>query len=394
MYEEDVLEIIEPDNEDMMMMESDQESDQESKEFIENSKMKFIKHTNPIFCISAHPILSNLCATGGGDDLGYIWNTTTNGNPLIKLEGHHDSISFIQFNFNGIYLATASVDGLIKIWYCKDHQTFHDWNFLLDLEGSEEVTWISWHPRGNVIVAGFADGLSTMWTIPTGDTIQVFSGFSALPTCGQFTPDGKTLVIGSEDSRLIIFDPPTAQPIHKLNLREGKYKFSDQNAGISSIAINQSSTLCAIGGLDNGQVRIMNLRTGTILFALDGYHEPGVTVQTAFYEPINQIQGLPLIISVGTDGKIFIFDGSSFKLRTLMQHSGPITTLVVHTKQARLTTGSVDKTLVTWDLRTGNELVGHFGHTDMIHHATLSCDERHLISGSEDGTACVFELPQ
>lgn len=69
-----------------------------------------------------------------------------------------------------------------------------------------------------------------------------------------------------------------------------------------------------------------------------------------------------------------------------------VSSLALHPPQTHLvTTSSVDRTLKTWDLRTGNLLKTHTGHDDTIHTVAVSSDGRTLISGSDDGTARVFE---
>ncbi|KAH9812126.1 WD40-repeat-containing domain protein [Melampsora americana] len=411
--EEDVAEIIELNQNENKSMnyESDEEmeidenlnqkqqeieiesNEIESESIPENFIGRFINHTSPIFHIATHPKLSNITASGGGDDLGYIWDSE-NGNLIETLNGHLESVSILKFSENGQFLASASVDGNIKIWKSLDLVNFNRWSFLIDLEGSEEVTWISWHPKGSVLLAGFADGLSTMWSIPSGETMQVFNGHNSMATCGQFTPDGKTIAVASEESRLIIFDPTTGSAIQRISLRETKHRFrtSDGSYGINSLAINPASTLCVLGGISNGGVRIVNIRTGLIIAALDNHHDASATIEVAWYEPKKLGDGVPLIISTGTDGRICLYDAVTYRLRASMKHPEAITTMVLHPETGRLTTGSIDKTLISWDLRTGNEVQRHLGHHDMIHHVDLSCDEKRLISGSEDGTACVFQV--
>lgn len=127
----------------------------------------------------------------------------------------------------------------------------------------------------------------------------------------------------SEESKLIVSDPQTGQPIHKVSLREGKHRFrtSDASFGIGSLAIFQSNTLCVVGGVSNGGVRVVNLRSGLIIAALDNHHDPSATVEVAVYEPSSTVTGgVALIISTGTDGRICLYDAVSYKLRASMQH--------------------------------------------------------------------------
>merc|ERR1719223_2173108 len=61
---------------------------------------------NSVYCTSINPTNPQMVATGGGDDIGFLWNIQT-GEKYCSLEGHSDSIADIQFNHDGKLLATA-----------------------------------------------------------------------------------------------------------------------------------------------------------------------------------------------------------------------------------------------------------------------------------------------
>jgi len=101
--------------------------------------------------------------------------------PCETLEGHTDSVIDIKFNHNGELLASGGMDGsplilipfqrrtlgLVKIWS-------KEGVLLKTLEGpTEALTWICWHPRGDVILAGSADFSSWMWNAQSGVCMQV-----------------------------------------------------------------------------------------------------------------------------------------------------------------------------------------------------------------------------
>jgi WD40 repeat protein len=66
---------------------------------------------------------------------------------------------------------------------------------------------------------------------------------------------------------------------------------------------------------------------------------------------------------------------------------------VAITNDGRLAlSGSHERTLKLWNLRTG-ELVRSFaGHTDLVHAVALAPDDRHALSGSSDRTLRLWEL--
>ncbi|KAH9460038.1 hypothetical protein MJO28_004297 [Puccinia striiformis f. sp. tritici] len=395
--EEDIDEVIEFQEGEVLMEDDENGTDEEMGEPNEQSEppfdssiTRFTKHEEPVFCLATHPLNPEICASGGADDLGYIWNTS-NGQEILKLEGHKDSLSVIEFSRDGQFLATGGVDATIKIWKNLDPKLFSEWEFLMDLEASEEVTWLTWHPKLTVLLAGFSDGQIYMWQIPSG-SMRVFAGHDSMTTCGNFTPDGQKILSATDSGMLFIWDPKTGTTHNKINLNEGKFalrRVQQERSGINSLVINQACTICVLGGIANGGVRLVNLKIGTVIAALDE-HESHATVEVEMFEP--EGLGVPLVISAGTDGTVLIHDAASFKLRNTLRHQDAITTLVIHRATGQITTGSLDKTLSTWDLKTAQQLKVHSGHQDVVHMAKLTSDHKKLLSCSDDGNVLVFEI--
>ena len=65
------------------------------------------------------------------------------------------------------------------------------------------------------MLAGGHDGSAWMWAA-NGQVMQVFSGHTAPVTCGGFTPDAKSVITGSEDSTIIVWDPKTGAAVTKF----------------------------------------------------------------------------------------------------------------------------------------------------------------------------------
>ena len=69
-----------------------------------------------------------------------------------------------------------------------------------------------------------------------------------------------------------------------------------------------------------------------------------------------------------------------------------ITSLVAHPspKNHLITSGSADKTLKTWDARTGKLIKEHKGHNGPIHSAALGPNGSVVVSAGDDGVCLVF----
>lgn len=69
-------------------------------------------------------------------------------------------------------------------------------------------------------------------------------------------------------------------------------------------------------------------------------------------------------------------------MTTLLPHPAP--------KNHLLTSGSADKTLRTWDARTGALLKEHKGHSGPVLGAALNSDGSRVVSAGDDGACLVF----
>lgn len=56
-----------------------------------------------------------------------------------------------------------------------------------------------------------------MWNGNNGQYMQSFYGHEKALTAGQFSPNGKFIVSVSEDASLRVWNPKTAENIHKIS---------------------------------------------------------------------------------------------------------------------------------------------------------------------------------
>jgi WD40 repeat protein len=59
----------------------------------------------------------------------------------------------------------------------------------------------------------------------------------------------------------------------------------------------------------------------------------------------------------------------------------------------RTITASADETLRLWDAKTGTEQRQYQGHTGPVYCLAVSGDGRTLVSGAQDNTARVWDIP-
>ncbi|WVQ70630.1 hypothetical protein IAR50_000150 [Cryptococcus sp. DSM 104548] len=385
----------------------------------DNSWGSIALHDNlrSIFALSLHPKFPNppLAITGGQDDTGFIFapippSASASSSELnsstflpVRLTGHTDSLACASWNHDGEMVATGGMDGRVRVWRrvrksrgkpltdeeleAKGMEAWRNWEFLDNLETGSEIEWLTWHPKGNVLSAGCNDASVWMWSLPSGNTLNVFSAHTMPLTAGAFPPPFKNLLTSSLDSSLILWDPRSTSPIWKINtfLPPNITTINPGIHGTTSIAVSPRGDIAAVGGA-NGLVKVVHLIKGEILTILKG-HRQGESVESlAFVDLIpgggDGGKGL-VIVSGGTDGKGFVWDVITGRVRSEINHSESITSLAPHPAPNThlLTTSSIDGTLKTWDIRTGTLVAAHAGHSGGV----LCVAVAPLPSSSEEG---------
>ena len=136
MNQEDIVEEIQVDG-DAPMDDEDEARDTVGEHITDNSVQHFTSHTASVFVVSCHPT-QPLAVSGGEDDLGYIWDIT-DGEVIVKLTGHTDSVTCAAWSVDGELVSTGGMDGKVRLWRRVGKENYKIWEFLTELQGPDEV---------------------------------------------------------------------------------------------------------------------------------------------------------------------------------------------------------------------------------------------------------------
>ncbi|XP_021919155.1 angio-associated migratory cell protein-like [Zootermopsis nevadensis] len=173
----------------------------------DDSASVFSHHKGSVFCCHLQPKAGRLAVTGAEDDMAYVWETHS-GEVVLQCKGHKDSVTCVRFNYDGSYVATGDMSGVIQVW--KIANKLQVWETCIG-----DLTWLRWHHGANVLLAGTESGEVYVWRIPGGEC-KVLPGHGDKADCGLMLPDGKRMAIGYADGSLKIFDTKTATVLHHV----------------------------------------------------------------------------------------------------------------------------------------------------------------------------------
>lgn len=173
----------------------------------DDAVVTFSKHTGPVFCGALHPN-EDLAVTGGEDDKAYVWATDT-GEIVYEVTGHNDSVTAVDFSYDGNYLATGDMAGNLQVF--KVHQNYKKvWEFAMG-----DMAWMKWHRGANVLMAGGETGEVYVWRIPSGDC-KVLQGNGHKAEIGELMADGKRLIVGYGNGTVKLWDIKTNTTIQEV----------------------------------------------------------------------------------------------------------------------------------------------------------------------------------
>eukprot|EP00002_Diphylleia_rotans_P009658 TRINITY_DN20024_c0_g1_i1.p1 TRINITY_DN20024_c0_g1~~TRINITY_DN20024_c0_g1_i1.p1 ORF type:complete len:481 (+),score=78.01 TRINITY_DN20024_c0_g1_i1:144-1586(+) len=326
-----------------------------------------------------------------------------NGNVAVDLAyslGHTSVVCCVKFSRDGRYLAT----GCNKSAQIYDVETgeksciFSD--ELLEVEGTRKegdlyIRSVCFSPDGKYLAAGAEDRTVKVWDIHRRLTKQVFSGHELDIYSLDFSPDGKIIVSGSGDRKTKVWNLDKGELLYTLHTDE-----VGPRDGVTSVAISPDGRLVACGSLDK-VVRIWDLQTGQFKERFEGHED---SVYSVAFSP----DGTRLASgSLDTTVKIWDVAGSrsqrnrppitlgasssSSQNRPSNGHKDFVLSVAFSPDGNWLVSGSKDRTVRFWDLKTSNWNVQLQGHKNSVISVAVNPERGLFATGSGDHRARLWK---
>ncbi|CAK1602992.1 unnamed protein product [Parnassius mnemosyne] len=351
-----------------------EEEDTEMERPEDLAVLVFNKHSGSVFCCDLHPC-GKFAVTGGEDDKAFVWSVGT-GDVIMECKGHKDSVIFVGFSFDGAFLATVDMSGVIKIWKCNLENVQQEWPMVFEYE-ADDLSWGLWHFGTRVLFCGAVTGDIFVFKIPTGDT-KILSGHNIKTECGKLFPDGVRLAAGYEDGTVKVWDLKTNSVLQQVpqNVHQIRVTAIDTHPENNLMASISTDGKAILSTSVNGKI-VANLETENDLEAV------------AFS---NQQLGY---FALGTlNGAVTIWDVGRQMIRHHCSKSEDDVAAGV-TKmfwvKDHLVTGCLDGSIRVYEGRSGERSLMLTGHWSEILDLCYNEKENLILSSSDDGTARIFK---
>ena len=338
------------------------------------------------------------------------------GRLVMTLKGHEDSVNSLSYSEDGLFIASGSEDGTVRVWDTRSGEATLDplrsgngkvtavvfapsgksvvsgtetgtvciWNILAgqstmqQLFGhSESVVSVAVSSDSRIIASASCDRTVRVWRIGTGQLLTVLTGHDdpskgvAVSPNGQVTTSGSYNFTNIESHKIDLTDRPNFRVSETKQFMvwikgQSICLWTQQNqdkpslicldghtAAVRSAVISPDSSYVASAS-DDGTIRIWDVAGGN-----ESVQSISAVLPLSNAPVLQAVsrQGAN-IVSVWDDGSITLWDmkTSETRLLPLAEHTLDITTLAISSAGNLITTGFTDGTVRLWNAQTGQAI--------------------------------------
>lgn len=358
--------------------EMDMESTSTHCETLDKPNIVFNKHKDSVFVCDIEKESGDLVVTGGQDDVAYVWKLTT-GDICLVCDGHKDSVTHALFSNDSKYLATADMSGNIIVWSASSLTK------VMNVQ-VEDILWMKWHIKANVLFTGVVDGLVYFWEIPS-QKCKVISATGEGTGDAVIMPDGVRISVGYNDGtvRVINLKDLSVQYTIKTPRHDDE---EDIQFPVLCMDTHPNNNLVVYGDAQKNVV-LFQSQSGKVIHTFDGNQ----SIESVLFLKKSSSE-LNIIIAGNTVGQVFVWDYSKKALRHKVETECGISKIIFTDDETKILVASLHGLVFVINVLNGQNLQTFACHNDNILDICFIPMISAFVTTSDDHTARVFELKQ
>jgi WD40 repeat protein len=206
----------------------------------------------------------------------------------------------------------------------------------------------------------------------------IMQGHTAEVFCAAFSHDGKSIVSGSRDCTIIVWDAQTGNVVKRPPRVHTKR--------VRCVAFSPNGKQIASGSADS-TILVWDAATGQVVAGPFQVHTNAIW--SVCFSPDGK-----KIASASSDQTIRVWDAQMGRLLVdpLGGHTDGVNSVAFSGDGKRLASGSRDRTIKIWDVKSGRLILGPLrGPECRVLFVAFSPDGKRTISASEDGDVCIWD---